>query len=172
MMKPGCTLSLDFSQEEEIRQWWPVLDGVMGGKSSGNRFAEDGHMTFKGTINTDGGGFSSLRRAMWPGDMAGAEVLNLGIKQDGRAYKLTFRTSASIWGRPISYQVPIPQTSEGVWTDVTIPLTDFRTSIFGRGVAAPPFNPAAVREIGVILADGIDGPFEIHLASIACAKAP
>jgi len=88
----------------EISQWRTVLDGVMGGRSTGNRFAQDGHMTFKGSINTNGGGFSSIRRPMSRGDMERAEALKLKIKQDGRGYRLTFRTSARFRGRSISYQ--------------------------------------------------------------------
>jgi len=152
----------------EISQWRTVLDGVMGGRSTGNRFAQDGHMTFKGSINTNGGGFSSIRRPMSRGDMERAEALKLKIKQDGRGYRLTFRTSARFRGRSISYQRPIPQTPSGEWSEVTIPLSNFRTSVFGYEVPAPSFAANDVREMGVILADGIDGPFQIDIAEISC----
>lgn len=164
----ACEMKLDFKDTKEVKAWRPVLDGVMGGKSTGVRFAEDAHMSFKGIINTNGGGFSSIRRSMELGDLAGAESVKLRIKHDGRAYRLTFRTGANYWGRPVSYQLDIPQTPKGVWTDVTLPLENFQTSIFGRRVRAPRFNPADVWEMGIILADGIDGPFEINIGSVAC----
>lgn len=163
-------MKLSMADNTEISQWRTVLDGVMGGRSTGNRFAQDGHMTFKGSINTNGGGFSSIRRQVSRGDMEGADALKLRVKQDGRSYRLTFRTSARFRGRPISYQRPIPQTPSGEWAEVTIPLSNFRTSIFGYEVPAPSFAANDVREMGVIIADGIDGPFQIDIAEISCVS--
>ena len=164
----ACAFQLDLSDPSEIANWRVLLDGVMGGRSTGVRYAENGVMTFKGEINTNGGGFSSLRRSMESGALKDLNSLNMHIKSDGRAYKLTFRTNASRLGRSISYQLDIPQTRKGEWTDVTLPLNGFRTSIFGRPVRAKPFEPKDVREMGIILADGIDGPFEFNLKSIRC----
>ena len=166
---PECAFQLDLSDKSEIANWRVLLDGVMGGRSTGVRYAEDGAMTFKGEINTNGGGFSSLRRPMRPGMINGANSLDMRVKSDGRAYKLTFRTNAARWGRSISYQLDIPQTPKGKWTNVTLPLDGFRTSIFGRTVRAKPFDPKDVREMGIILADGIDGPFELNLRSLSCS---
>jgi len=163
-------MNLSMQNEAEVSNWRTVLDGVMGGRSTGNRFYDDGHMVFKGSINTNGGGFSSIRRPMSPGDMSGAEALKLRVKQDGRDYRLTFRTDARFRGRSISYQLDIPQTPENEWAEVILPLTNFRTSIFGNEVTAPPFDAEEVREIGIILADGIDGPFQIEVAKIGCTS--
>lgn len=168
----GCNMRFNMSDTSEVSQWQTVLDGVMGGRSTGVHFAEDGYMAFKGSINTNGGGFSSLRRSMTSRDvrdaMAKAESLTLRLRQDKRAYKLTFRTNARVWGRPVSYQLNIPKTEAGVWTDVTLPLSGFQTSVFGRRVRAAGFDPAQIREIGIIIADGIDGPFQIDVAGVSC----
>ena len=163
-----CESRFDFSSQTEVENWFPILDGVMGGRSTGARFLEDTHMSFRGLINTNGGGFSSLRRALTPGDLEGAEDLHLNLRQDGRAYRITFRTNERFRGRPVSYQLAIPQTSAGEWQDITLPLKGFRTSLFGREVSAAPFDPAEVREIGFIIADGIDGPFELNIRAIQC----
>ena len=165
----NCAFQLDFSDGAEVANWRILLDGVMGGKSSGSRYAEGEHMIFKGRINTDGGGFSSMRRQIAPGEIEGAASLDMRLKTDGRAYKLTFRTDARHWGRSVSYQLDIPQTPEGEWTDVTLALDGFRTSVFGRTVRAKPFDAKDVREMGIILADGIDGPFEFGLRSLTCS---
>ena len=164
-----CGFQADFSDVAEIATWRVLLDGVMGGRSTGVRYPEDQHMTFKGAINTNGGGFSSLRKPMQPGALKDAETLKMRLKSDGRAYKLTFRTNARQWRRAVSYQLDIPQTPKGEWRDVTLPLTGFRTSIFGRRVSAPPFDAAQVREMGIILADGIDGDFELNISAITCS---
>ena len=164
----SCTLALDFSKDTEISQWWTLLDGVMGGRSSGVRFAEDNHMVFQGRLNTNGGGFSSIRRSLKPGDMAGAQTLRLRVKQDDRDYKLTFRTSERFRGRSVSYQRAIPSSRSGDWEDITIPLENFTTSIFGRYVPAAELDPTDIREMGIMLADGIDGDFRLEVAEIVC----
>ena len=160
---------MNFETSADTQTWRAVNDGVMGGLSSGGPRFENGHMIFQGVINTNGGGFSSIRRSMVPGQMAGAENLRLRVKSDGRAYKLSFRTSENRYRRPVSYQIPIPQTPPGEWTTITAPLRDFNTTIFGRRVKADPFDASDVREMGIILADGIDGPFRIEVAEIGCA---
>jgi len=170
MPSPPCIMQLDMNDKGEVSNWRTVLDGVMGGRSTGNRFSQNRHMVFKGSINTNGGGFSSIRRPLAPGSMDGAEALRLRVRQDGRAYRLTFRTNARFRGRSVSYQIAIPQTRTGEWSEMTLPLTDFRTSIFGYEVTAASFDAAQVQEMGIILADGIDGPFQIEIAEISCVQ--
>lgn len=166
----ACNMSLDFSEEREITSWRTVLDGVMGGRSTGVRFAEDEHMTFKGVINTNGGGFSSIRKQMQPGTLAGADRLKLKLRQDGRDYKLSFRTSARWRGRIVNYQVAIPPTPQGEWATVEVSLENMRTYFHGEPVPAAGFDASDVWEMGIILADGVDGPFVLDIASIVCAE--
>ena len=164
----SCPLSVDFSAPGSVAPWRIVNDGVMGGRSDGTRFHEDDHLVFTGVINTNGGGFSSIRANVRPGSLEGAEGLMLRLRSEGRAYRMTFRTSERWRGRSVSYQSPIPQTKSENWTDVRVSFDDMRTSVFGRTVSAAPFDPADVREIGIILADGEDGPFRLELARLSC----
>lgn len=159
---------IDFSDDASIAPWQIVNDGVMGGLSQGTRFAQDGAMVFRGVINTNGGGFSSLRRRMPAGALNNTAGLRLKVRSDGRDYKLTFRTSERWRGRSVSYQASIPATALGDWTDVTVPFSNMQTSVFGRTVRAAPFDPSDVREMGIILADGIDGPFMFEVKRLAC----
>jgi NADH dehydrogenase [ubiquinone] 1 alpha subcomplex assembly factor 1 len=168
-LEETCAMKIDFSNPDSVSPWQIVNDGVMGGLSQGARFAEDGHMVFRGIINTNGGGFSSLRRRMEPGDLANTSGLKLKVRSDGRDYKLTFRTSERWRGRSVSYQASIPTTAADAWAEVTVPFTDMRTSVFGRTVRAAPFDPSDVREMGIILADGVDGPFKLDVQSVSCA---
>ncbi|MEM0986854.1 MAG: CIA30 family protein [Pseudomonadota bacterium] len=161
----GTTMSMDFSDQAVAAQWQAVNDGVMGGKSSGGPAWSGDHMTFSGIINTDGGGFSSIRAPMAPGSLADASTLKLRVKTDGRAFRLMFRTNVKRWGMRVSFQAPIPAGSPGEWTDVEIPLTGLESSFHGRPVDAD-FDKSDVRSIGIIIADGQDGPFEMSIASI------
>ncbi len=159
-------MTINFTDPEAVSSWRVVNDGVMGGRSEGTRFHEDGAMVFRGTINTQGGGFSSIRTDVEPGALAGADGVRLRLRSDGRAYRMTFRTSERWRGRSVSYQAAIPASPDGEWTEVTVPLTGMDTSVFGRSVRAAPFDPADARELGIILADGRDGPFRLEIAKI------
>lgn len=163
-----CVMKIDFSSPDSVSPWQIVNDGVMGGLSQGTRFAEEGHMVFRGIINTNGGGFSSLRRRIAPSDLTNTAGLTMKVRSDGREYKMTFRTSERWRGRYVSYQASIPSTAHDKWAEVVVPFTDMRTSIFGRTVRAAPFDPSDVREMGVILADGVDGPFKLDVKSVSC----
>jgi len=147
--------------------WYVVNDGVMGGRSLGGIELGDGGLVFEGAINTNGGGFSSIRRGIEPGALQGVRAIKLRVTGDGRSYRLTFRTDARRFGRAISYQVAIPEVDGPA--DLEVGLSEMRTSIFGRQVDAPPFDPAKVEELGIILADGQDGSFRLVIQQIdAC----
>jgi len=168
---PACVMKVSFDSPEDMTDWRAVNDGVMGGLSSGGPETGDGHMVFTGVLNTNGGGFSSIRRKMQPGQLKDIDSLDLRIRSDGRAYKVTMRTDVRYRFRPISFQIEIPSVPAGQWTDVNVPFSRIKASIFGRPVRGAEFDPAAIRELGIIIADGKDGPFRLDVASIeACPK--
>ncbi len=158
------SLSINFESPYEKRLWVPINDGVMGGRSSGGPSFEDGNLIFSGVINTNGGGFSSIRRPVQGEDFEGAERVILRVRSDGREYKLRFRTNMTYRGRPIAFQKPIPATGIGKWETVTVDLTeDIRASLFGRRLMGAEFVPGNATETGIILADGQDGPFRLEV---------
>ena len=158
-----CNMNVNFETAQETGQWRAVNDGVMGGKSSGGPRFENGNMIFEGVINTNGGGFSSLRSPVDKGQLKNANAMTLRVKSDGRAYKLTFRTDMTYRRRLISFQAPIPLTPKGEWAEVSVPFSDLRGSLFGRPLQGAKFDRSQVQEMGIILADGLDGPFRLEV---------
>ncbi len=154
---------IDFQSPSETSLWRAVNDGVMGGRSSGGPQFEDGNLIFSGVINTNGGGFSSVRRGVEPGSLRGAKSVTMRIKSDGRAYRLRFRTNVTYYGRRIAFQKAIPVTNPGEWETVTVSLNNMRASLFGRTIRGADFIPGDAVETGFILADGIDGPFRLEV---------
>ncbi|MEO0784332.1 MAG: CIA30 family protein [Pseudomonadota bacterium] len=169
-----CTLVADLAAEDEPSAWQTVNDGVMGGRSSGGPSFEGGAMEFAGVINTNGGGFSSVRRAMEPGTLAGAEGVMVRMKGDGRAYRLTIRTAERFRGRTVAYTADLDGGAGGDWVETYVPFDAFSASVFGRDVPAAPLDPATAWSVGFILGDGKDGPFSMQAEWIkACmAEAP
>ena len=171
-IEPGaCHTLVDFSDPREFARWDVINDGVMGGLSKGHIEQVDDSLSFTGTINTNGGGFTSLRRAVPEGAMAGARTLRIVYSGDARTYEATLRSDARTRGRRIAYRATLtPDESEGDWSVAVVDLADMDTSLFGQQVDAPAFAPDNAHSIGLIIADGIDGPFAMQLKRIeACA---
>ena len=165
-----CPLNIKMESAETVSMWRSVNDGVMGGLSSGGPSFEKDHMVFKGVINTDGGGFSSIRAQVAPNAFTNMSGLKLRVKSDGRIYKATFRTNARYGWREFSFQASLPVKASGEWEDVIVRFSDLRASIFGRPVRGAEFDPEKVQSVGIILADGQNGPFELSVAEMSACK--
>jgi len=164
-------MEINFDTSQATQNWRAVNDGVMGGRSSGGPRFENGAMIFAGVVNTNGGGFSSVRTDVEAGVLNTASGISLRVKSDGRTYKLTLRSDARYRGRTVSFQAEIPQTPIGEWADVTVPFDSLQGSIFGRRVRGARFDKSEVRELGIIIADGQDGPFKLEVDWVKdCSK--
>lgn len=159
----SCVRVTDFDEPD----WVIVNDGVMGGRSVGEGAIVDGVLTFDGTIVTRGGGFSSVR-GLVDGELTGATELVMRVRTDGRRYELLADDADSRRQR-VTYYRPIV-VEEGGWQELSVPLAGMEARVFGTPVDAVPFRPDLATEIGVILADGLDGAFSIEIDWIdACA---
>lgn len=179
---PATEASLvDFSQAGEPARWQVVNDGVMGGKSEGHLAVADGAATFHGEIVTRGGGFTSVRRGLEPDALAGATGLTMKVKDDGRGYRVMLRDGTRVsWGGEVMYAADVPAgaasacgdscTCPPAWREVTLHFADLTASFHGRPADVEAFDPAEAEEIGVILADGIDGAFSMDLAWIRAER--
>ena len=169
---PGtCRTLVDFSDADEFARWEVINDGVMGGLSKGHIEQVEGALSFSGTINTNGGGFTSLRRPLPEGAMTGARGLRIVYSGDARTYEVTLRSDARERGRRIAYRATLtPEESAGEWSVAVIDLAKLETSLFGQQVDAPAFATREAHSVGLIIADGIDGDFAMRLQRIeACA---
>lgn len=165
----SCVVVLEHVQGETDNPWRTVNDGVMGGLSDGGSVLENGTLTFSGNTNTNGGGFSSLRIPLLPGAMADADRLKVYMKPDARTYSMTLRTNVTSYGRRIAFRAPITGANEGEWSNGELMFDTLKGSIWGRPVPDAVFDPSEVVEIGLIIYDGKDGPFEMQLKRIeAC----
>lgn len=165
-----CQSIAKMDSAESVSKWRSINDGVMGGLSSGSPIYENGHMIFAGIINTNGGGFSSIRAQVADGAFANMNAIKFRVKSDGRIYKATFRTDARYGWREVSFQAPLPVTTPGQWEDVVVPFSALKPSVFGRPVRGAEFDPNEVQSIGIILADGRDGPFRLEVEAMAACK--
>jgi hypothetical protein len=162
-------MELDFKVDKNNSAWRSVNDNVMGGKSLGGLKFKNKRMIFEGQINTNGGGFSSIRLPIEPGLLEDATNLIFRIKSDGRGYKTVLRSDALYRGRQIAFQGDISNTTKDNWTNVSVSFDSLQGSVFGRRVENAIFNKGKVNSLGIILADGVDGPFKLEVEWIkAC----
>jgi NADH dehydrogenase [ubiquinone] 1 alpha subcomplex assembly factor 1 len=152
----GETLRIaDFEDAREL-DWQIINDTVMGGKSSSTFTVDGGQLVFSGYLNTNGGGFASLRSAPKVWDLSQQHRVRLRIRGDGRTYQVRLHPS----GSRIAYKTTFPTTAEE-WQTVEFALEDFRATWRGRELNEPPPEAAALNSIGLLLADGQDGHFTL-----------
>lgn len=162
-----CAVVTDFTDPESNRRWTSVNDNVMGGRSDGRFEIANERLTFTGDINTNGGGFSSIRWAVPEGMLSDAHAVRVRLKTDGRAYDFNIRTEYRIAGRQLTYRGDLDRGGAAEWHEVIVQFDDMLPTIFGQIIkSAPPFDPDDVQSLGFILADGRDGPFRAEIERI------
>jgi len=159
--EPLSSLSLD-----DVR-WQIVNDTVMGGKSWSQLTPSQDALIFSGYLNTNGGGFASVRSQRLEVDLAAAVTLRLRVRGDGREYAIRLYTA----GERASYQHRF-RTLAGEWQWVNVRLSDFDATWRGRRLDRPPLIAGDIVALGLILADGIDGNFAVELDQLEFLAEP
>ena len=141
----------------------------MGGSSTGDfRFA-DGVMIFEGELNTNGGGFSSVRRDTSHFALGTTEEVGIRIRVrgDGRSYSLCLRQPVVSQGITASYCAGFTAPKSKQWHDVYLSYSSLSPTWRGRKLDLPSVVPSKVDELGIMIADGTDGPFRVEVSEIA-----
>jgi NADH dehydrogenase [ubiquinone] 1 alpha subcomplex assembly factor 1 len=138
-------------------RWRVVNDNVMGGRSDGGFQIDSGSLLFKGSTNTRGGGFSSIRSIPAPIALPeGAAGFELNLKGDGRTYTFRIETSEGV-----SYWAEFPTTRE--WGIAQVAFSSFKPRWRGRWLRGPELDPAKIDGIGLMIYDGLDGEFLLEV---------
>lgn len=167
---PQCTVITDFELSSSNARWSVVNDNVMGGRSLGDRTFVGTTMVFSGSVNTDGGGFSSLRFDLRMGLLGDADRLVFRVRSDGRRYLATFEDSLEGRDRRVAFRAPIVSEQPNEWETITVMFADLDAEVFGQLIPAAPFRNDLASRIGIRLSDGIDGDFILEIDSIeACS---
>ena len=122
----------DFSASDVTDRWRVVLDGVMGGRSTGQVAQQDNALVFTGeTSLRNNGGFSSIRALVPPGSLAGYDALRVKVKGDGRTWILGANTNPGRRGSSFWHRF---ETVDGEWVTVTVPLSEMVRQYFGTPI--------------------------------------
>lgn len=135
-------------------------DGVMGGRSITNQEAVNTiqGILFTGTIDTNGGGFTSIRSPLDNGLPTDAKGVKLKYKGDGKTYKVLLSKgngAGGPWASSPSWQADL-ETKENQLEEKTIEFSSFKPSFGGRGSTRNEldkyvFEQADMKQIGFML---------------------
>ena len=155
-------------------EWRTVNDTVMGGRSSGGGRIDGGIMTFAGTVNTNGGGFASVRANTKQWDLSEYDGLTARVRADGRTYVMHLSTGLRYSRRNVAYRAEFTtkplidadgeSVSEETWQTVHVPFDAFVARVWGYDVSdrVERLDPSKIRSIGIMISDGIDGRFRLE----------
>jgi NADH dehydrogenase [ubiquinone] 1 alpha subcomplex assembly factor 1 len=148
----------NFETEHLSLGWQVVNDDVMGGRSTSNFRPVASVLRFFGTINTEGGGFASIRTRHSDFNLQGIDNLRLRVRSDGRRYTALLRSKNT----RISYRMDF-STRSGRWEEALLPITSFQASWRGLKLDEPPIALEGITQIGIMIADGQDGDFQLEI---------
>lgn len=159
-----CIRIFDYQESEQSNasSWRLVNDDVMGGKSIGRFEVNETHLAFSGFINTDGGGFSSIRHSVPSLPFFGFDHIRMSVRTDGRPYTLSLADEFSV-RRGISYRAIIGASASTNFQEVQISKIEFTPMFRGRMVEAPQLNTNTIRELRLMLSDSVDGDFRLDV---------
>ena len=160
---PRCRRVTDFVGDAQQQSWAVTLDGVMGGRSSGDVAFSDSTMIFTGELVTQGGGFSLVRTSLFADEFVEGSFLVLRARTDGRTYEMVFKDRLAGRQGQLFHEAAVPLIDSADWQQVRVELSDLFATSNGRAVDVEPFDKDAVSEMGIILKDGIDGDFSIEV---------
>jgi hypothetical protein len=159
---------LNTKEPGAARQWNVVLDGVMGGKSTGTIQLQQDNLVFEGeTSLRNNGGFSSIRAAINPGSLMGYDTIRLRVKGDGRKWIFGARKSTRMGAD--SYWADF-QTKDKEWMTVDIPVQSMVRHIFGQK-APGSITPGEIEGIEFYIYDKNAGDFRLEIGSIEAVAA-
>lgn len=158
-----CERLTSFESGDSNKQWTVVNDNVMGGRSLGDLSFDDGILIFEGEINTDGGGFASLRLPLEPNALEGRDRIEFRARPDDRSYVVTFDDNLNSRDRRVSHRAPIEFGRTGEWQTVSVSFDALFPALFGQPIDDLPFRKDLATRMGLMISDGVDGPFRLEV---------
>jgi hypothetical protein len=159
----------DFTEASAVQGWRAIDDRVMGGISrSSLQHDPAGHAVFQGTVSLQrNGGFASVRSSPADRGQIGAPCCRVEVRGDPKPFKLSLFTDDGF--DSVNYQTTFTPARSS-WQTLDLPLSEFHPTFRGRAVpGAPPLEPARIRQVGLMIAAGQEGPFELHIRAISLA---
>lgn len=153
----------NFTKSADISDWVVVVDGVMGGKSTGEFcLTEEGNALFKGHISLENnGGFSSVRYRFPKMDVSDHSQIHLRAKGDGKKYQFRIKDHVRNY-----YSYTSHFDTSGEWEDITIDLKYMYPVFRGRILNLPDFSADDIAEVTILIGNKAEESFRLEIDSI------
>lgn len=153
----------DFQENRDISQWNVVVDGVMGGLSTGElKLTEEGHALFQGSISLENnGGFSSIRYDMPELKIKDHKFVSIRLKGDGKKYQFRLKNDDQNY-----YSYIAEFITNGEWQEIEIPLNEMYPSFRGRKLDQPNFDHDQIDEIAILIGNKKKEDFQLLIDKI------
>jgi len=157
----------DFSGKTNLENWYVVDDDVMGGRSNGKLFLEDGNVgVFTGYISLKNyGGFSSIRYDVGEYFINDNNYIIIIVKGDNKYYQI--RVRSSYYDRYV-YTKKVFVKDE--WQEISISLESLEPFFRGNRLRRKNFNKNKICEIGFLIGNKIEENFKLKIKSISLNK--
>ena len=158
-------LLFDFTDPRIVALFRPIGDRVMGGVSSGDLSPELSFAVFSGEVSFDNqGGFASVRSQSGSWDLSSFDGIELAVKGDGKAYKLSLTTDPRY--DSIVYRISFTP-APGEWSLERLPFDEFVPTFRGERVPeAPALDPSCINTFGFLISDRQEGKFQLSIKYI------
>jgi len=143
--------------------WRVVVDGVMGGRSSGELVTTDTSIIFKGEVSLENnGGFSSIRTSNTEFDLSPFTAVTIRYRLTGQQFAFRLSQYRRFY-RP-SFRVILPATNNE-WSTIMIKLASLEKARLGEVLEGSPSQEdlASVIRLGFISNDKKAGEFEFEI---------
>jgi len=162
MSSPGEDLTFDFGKKSGD-DWRVIVDGVMGGLSTGEKTLNKNSMIFSGSISLENnGGFSSLRAPMGTYDLSPYKTLEVRYRATGGVFTLMMETNRQFY---FPYYALMLESTGEEWKTVKVNMSEVIEVKMGKptGDNMTQKEMAEVIRIGFMKLDKKVGPFEIEV---------
>lgn len=161
-------LLYNFEVNQDLKEWFIVNDGVMGGSSQSSiHLDKDGNAVFSGQISLENnGGFASVRYETSQKDVQDYPYVNLRVKGKPSTYQ--FRVKKSKAEEAHSYVQTFDVTSE--WKTVRLKLSTFYPVYRGRNLNLPNFDADVIQEIAILIGNKTEEEFQIEIDKMYLSK--
>lgn len=121
-----ATLSFDFGVDcDNCNEWFVVLDGVMGGLSTGKLKTTANSIVLEGKVSLDNnGGFTSVRTPYQEYDLSEYNTVAIRYRSMGQDFAFTLNKYRRFWYPNYKANLPI---TDGKWITETYELRNFGT---------------------------------------------
>ena len=154
----------NFNKNSNIKDWYIVNDGVMGGLSKGKiQLTDEGYGQFSGHVSLENnGGFTSVRHDFETVNISEYSGFILEIKGDGNDFQFRVKSTQN---QQYNYVCTFKTTGE--WQTIKIPFSEMYPTYRGYRLRRQNFSGKQVASMAFLIANKKEQDFSILIDNIS-----